>query len=1754
ALRELARGEGATPFMVLLAAFQALMSRWSGQDDVSVGTPVAGRDRVETEGLIGFFINTLVLRADLSGDPGFRGLLGRVREAVLGAFAHQDLPFERLVEELGVGRSLRHTPLFQVMFALQNMDRGELSMGGLEVGALAPAGDVAKFDLSVTVVEDGGRFHAGFAYRTDLFDRATVERMADHFGRLLESVAADPGRRLSGVEILGPAERARVLEEWNAAVLPPADARPVHEIFAAQAARTPGAVAVRSGAETLTYAELDARSDRLAAALRRLGVGPETRVGLCVEDGPGVLAGVLGILKAGGGYVPLDPAYPADRLAFMLADAAVQVLVAPPHLAEALPAHGAVVVAPSPDGGVEQGGALSHSRTFALPHSPSPDSLAYVIYTSGSTGRPKGVRITHRALTSTLLSAGRAFGFRAGDEMPGLASFAFDIWLFESLLPLLSGGSVRTVPRERVVDVAALVEEIEAATLLHAVPALMRQVVERVRATRGTLPGLRRAFVGGDAVPPDLLGAMREVFPGAEVRVLYGPTEAAIVCAAYLATGEEAGERHLIGRPIGNAPLYVLDGAGGPTPIGVAGELCVGGASVARDYLGRPELTADRFVADPFSAEPGARMYRTGDRARWSAEGVLEFLGRIDQQVKIRGFRIEPGEVEAQLAAHPGVREAVVLVREDVPGEKRLVGYVVASADGVSTTELKEHLASRLPEYMAPSALVVLESFPLSPNGKVDRRALPAPEGAGSAEHVAPRTPTEEILAGIWADVLHRERVGVTEDFFALGGHSLLATQVVSRALAALGVEVPLRALFEAPTVAGLAVRADALLREGAGMQAPPIVPTPRDGSPLPLSFAQQRLWFIDQLEPGSAAYNMPFSLRLRGALDVGALEGALAELVRRHEALRTVFATVDGDPAQVVRPAGDRVLGVVDLRGRPEDEREAEARRLVAEDAARPFDLARGPLFRTVLVRTGEADHVRRVNMHHVVSDAWSMGVLTREVSALYGALAAGRPSPLPELEVQYADYAAWQRAWLVGETLERQIAYWKERLGGAPPLLELPTDHPRPAVAGDRGGARGFALSAETTAGLRALSRREGATLFTVLLAGFGALLARYAGQDDVLVGTPVAGRTRLETEALIGFFVNTLVVRADLSGGPDGSELVGRVRERVLEAHAHQDLPFERLVDELSVERSLAHAPLFQAMFSFAAGGSDADGLELGGVEVAPLGTDRATAKFDLTLGMSGAGDRLAGALSFRADLWEGATVERMAGHLAALLDGLVRSPGLPVAELPLLGDAERARVLAEWNATERPYPSGLRVHDLVRAQAARTPDAVAVSWRGGRTSYAELDRLANRLAHALRRRGVGPESRVGVCMSRTPELLVALLGVLGAGGAYVPLDPAYPSGRLARMVEDAGIGLVLTEPGLAGSLPEGVAGVLVLDRARDALAAEPDTPPESGALPENLAYVIFTSGSTGRPKGVMVRHSSVVALLHWMRDSFSDEERSSVLFSTSVNFDVSVAEVFGTLAWGGRLVLVENVLELPSVPAEERVRYVGMVPTAAAELLRSGGIPAGVRSVNLAGEAVPAALARALHALGHVETVRNLYGPTEDTVFSTAAVVAAGADPVPMGRPLANSRAYVLDRHLQPVPTGVAGELYLAGAGLARGYAGRPEPTAERWLPDPFGEPGSRMYRTMDRVRWRADGELEYSGRADFQVKVRGFRIELGEVEAVLGRHPAVRDVVAVVREDAPGDRRIVAYVTAAEGARPDPAELRAHAGRHLPEYM
>ncbi|HEU4556927.1 MAG TPA: amino acid adenylation domain-containing protein, partial [Longimicrobium sp.] len=1227
----------------------------------------------------------------------------------------------------------------------------------------------------------------------------------------------------------------------------------------------------------------------------------------------------------------------------------------------------------------------------------------------------------------------------------------------------------------------------------------------------------------------------------------YGPSETHVVTALAL-EGDPAGWPLLpgIGGPIANTRCYVLDARLRPVPIGIPGELYLGGDSLARGYLGRPALTAERFSPDPFASVPGARVYRTGDRVRWLADGGIEFLGRTDEQVKIRGFRIEPGEVEAVLSAHEAVREAVVVVREDAPGDRRLVAYVVAGEPAaVTPAELRAHLKGRLPEYMVPSAVVVVDSLPLTPSGKVARQALPAPEyAAAETGHVAPRTLTEEVLAGIWAEVLRLKQVGVEENFFALGGHSLLATRVVSRIREVFAIELPLRALFEGPTVAELAVRVEEIRRAGLPVL-PPVVPVERARA-LPLSFAQERLWFIDRMEPGSTVYNMPMALRLGGALDQAALERSLSEIVRRHETLRTTFAEVDGSPVQVIAPFGGFAVPVEDLSALSEPDREAAVGRRAGEEAARPFDLSAGPLFHAALLRLGEEDHVLLLSMHHVVSDGWSLGVLFRELSALYAAYREGGESPLAELAVQYADYAVWQREQLAGEALDRQLSYWRERLADAPALLELPTDHPRPPVQTHRGATVPVELSPELLERLQRLGRSEGTTLYMTLLGAFQVLLGKYAGSEDVVVGSPIAGRTRAEVEALIGFFVNTLVLRTDLSGDPSFREVLRRVREATLGAYENQEVPFEKLVAELQPERSLSHAPLFQVMFTVQ--NAEGRGDALAGLEVSGAGAAIEIARFDLSLTLAATPRGLRGGLNYGTDLFERGTVERMLGHLARVLEQVAADADVRLSRLALLGGAERALVLEAWNRTEAEYPADRCLHQLFEAQVRRTPGAVAVVFEGATLTYDELDRRANRLAHRLIALGVCAEDRVALCVEPSPDAIAALLGILKAGAAYVAADLAAPDERIAFMLDESSVRVVVA--GGAEAARPWTAGRAVVEAGED-LARFPATAPAVWVTPRNLAYVVYTSGSTGLPKGVLAEHGGVCNAVAAFSRIYEIVPGHRVLLFAPLHFDASVMDIFTALTTGAALVGAPREAlipgdELVSLLEREGVTHAKFTPSALAAL-PPAPLPA-LRAVMVGGEICGAELV-ARWAPGR--RFFNGYGPTETSVRMSVFEAADGTRPPPLGAGTANVRVYVLDAAGEPLPVGVPGEVCIGGVQVTRGYLARPALTAERFVPDPFSaQPGARLYRSGDRMRWRGDGTLEFVGRIDHQVKIRGFRIELGEIEAALRRIEGVADCVVVAREDEPGEKRLVAYVVGGveEGV------LRDRLRRTLPEYM
>ncbi len=1729
ALEELARTEGSTLFMVMLAALDVLLSRYTGEEDVVVGAPVDTRDRSELEEVIGPFLNTIVLRNDLSGDPSFRELLARVRERTLDAVAHHNVPFERLVEALQPERDLSRHPIFQVLLAL-NPREISLDLAGIDVEDIEPRWSSARVDLFLVLDDLPRGLETVWEYSTDLFEPDTVERMSRHFIRLLHEIVDDPGRKISELRLLREGERATVIAPERATDIP--EAR-LEQLISAQAASTPDRVAVEFEGTTLSYAELDARANRLAHYLLGLGVEPEEPVGVSLRRSADLVVALLGVLKAGAAYVPVDPSFPADRRSFMLEDSGARVVVTEDALVADIPSVDHVVSLDGDATEIDAGPATEPSPEAAA------DGLAYIIYTSGSTGTPKGVEVGHRALVNFLTSMRREPGLDADDVLVAVTTLSFDIAGLELYLPLVTGARVVVAPEDTAADARKLWKLLDdcGATVMQATPATWRMLVDVGWPGR---PGLK-ALCGGEALPPSL--ARELVERGLDLWNMYGPTETTIWSTVARVTDADA--PITLGRPIANTTVVVLDAQGEPSPTGVPGELCIGGTGVARGYRGRPELTDERFIRDPFTEREGARLYRTGDLARMRADGSIQFLGRRDQQVKVRGFRIELEEIESHLLVHPHVNAAVVSTHRDDTGENTLVAYVVPAGEQPTAAELRQFLSARVPAYMVPSAIMTLAELPLTPNGKIDRKALPAPIAQTETAHVAPRSEKERRVAALFGDVLGRDDVGIDDNFFELGGHSLLATRLVARLSSDLATELPLRTIFEQPTVRGLAALLESHEPETAE-EPPPIVATTRSRR---ASFAQERFWFVEQFAgaAGAGAYNISWPLRIRGPLDVVALKRALAEIVRRHEALRTRFGLDDeGRPLQIVDGSRELVVEHVDLRNDPTPE--TTAKRLVDEETTAPFDLERGPLLRARLIELGDDDHILHVVVHHIVADGWSKGIVFDELSALYAAFSSGRGAPVPALTLQYGDYAEWQRSWLRGERLERELSHWLAELEGMPAALELPADHPRPPVSSLRGAWERSTFSPPIVDELTRLTRTEGATFFMAMLAAYDILLARYSGQTDIVVGAPVDCRTRPELERVVGPFVNTLVLRNDLSDAPTFRELLARVRESTLKAMSHQELPFEQLVEALQPERDLARHPVFQVLLSL---NPTETPLDLEGLDVEELRTEKSAARTDLTLILEPRPEGLEAIWEHSTDLFERETVARMSRHFARLVEEIVAHPDEQIGSLRLTDENERNHLLDEGNDAGARFPVAC-LHELFEAQAQRSPESPAATYEGRTLSYAELNSRANRLAHRLRSLGVGSETRVGLFVERSLDLVVAIVGILKAGGAYVPLDPDYPSDRVTFMLDDTKAPVIVTQTGLVERLPESDAKVVCLDRDAE-LDSESAENPSPLARPENLAYIIYTSGSTGRPKGVEVEHRQVARLFSATEPWFAFGQSDVWTLLHSYAFDFSVWELWGALLHGGRVVVVPHWTirspeALAQLVADEGVTVLNATPslfsTAMERLLEHEGRLA-LRLVIFGGEALrPASLSRWFQQLGdRGPQLVNMYGITETTVHVTYRPLSARdaeLDSSPIGRPIPDLQLYVLDEHLEPVPVGVPGELYVGGAGVARGYLNRPELTAERFLQNPFGT--GRLYRTGDRVRRLSDGSLEFHGRIDDQVKVRGYRIELGEIEATLAEHEAVAEVVVVPREGAPGDTRLAAYVT--------PDEARAGVVRRL----
>ncbi|KAK3815516.1 MAG: Non-ribosomal peptide synthetase module [Benniella sp.] len=1730
ALKQLCQQHGVTLYMAVLAAWSCVLSRMSGQEDIVIGSPTANRNHHQFEPLIGLFINILALRIDVSGEPTVRQLLERVRKTSLDAQNHQDLPFEQVVDIVQPPRSLSYSPLFQVMFVLQNNEISEWNLPGLDVADANASYDIAKFDLTLGLYESDNEIVGGMSYSTALFDRATVERHVGYLCSMLQAMVEDVDRPVMSVDLLSKTERDLVLRQWNETQQDYPDHLCIHHLFEQQVERTPQATALVFNGQSITYAELNERANRLAHHLIGLGVRPDSLVAICVERSFAMIVGILGILKAGGAYVPLDPAYASNRLRDILFDASPSIAVVDivGNMALGETVSSMMVVDQNELHDLDPQLEMSHAESITSTQrlcnpqvsALTPYHLAYIIYTSGSTGKPKGVMIEHRGVVNLIHERPESFGISTSSRALLFASLSFDHSVSEIFSALTGGACLHLVEDEIRFDRLRLWEYLKGHSISHVsiTPTLLQD--------SNGLPPLKvplTLVVMGEALPASLIPQLQKVVPNGKIINDYGPTEITVAAIIWKCPQSFNNGIVPIGRPFANKKAYILDKNQQPVPIGAVGELYIGGVGVARGYLNRPDLTSMVFLPDPFVGDKDARMYKTGDLARYLPDGNIIFLGRSDHQVKIRGFRIELGEIEARLNDHPLVDKAAVIAFGE-GSDKRLVGYVVTKPDDTLVKTLRTYLTSCLPEYMVPAAIVRLDSLPTNSNGKLDHKALPVPDSDAFARQIydAPQGDVETTIAHIWAEVLNIDRVSRNDNFFALGGHSLLAVRLMNR-LVHLGVQIPLSTIFARPTLLSFAESAGQFMGKERSTYST-IRSIPRDED-LPLSFSQQRMWFLAQMEGVSETYHMPMAVRLHGDLNRDAWQRALDTLFARHEALRSVFVTIDGQPqVRLLSPQSGMPIRWEDLRGSPDTESQFE--RMSFKEAKDPFDLVQGPLIRVLMVQLDTNEHVCMVTQHHIVSDGWSSAIFNRELSTLYKAYCNGRSDPLPPLGIQ-----------------------------------------PRPLEQSFAGDNIPIHLDSHLSRALKQLCQQHGVTLYMAVLAAWSCVLSRMSGQEDIVIGSPTANRNHHQFEPLIGLFVNTLALRIDVSGGPTVRQLLERVRKTSLDAQNHQDLPFEQVVDIVQPPRSLSYSPLFQVMFVLQ--NNEISEWNLPGLDVADANASYDIAKFDLTLGLYESDNEIVGGMSYSTALFDRATVERHVGYLCSMLQAMVEDVDRPVMSVDLLSKTERDLVLRQWNETQQDYPDHLCIHHLFEQQVERTPQATALVFNGQSITYAELNERANRLAHHLIGLGVLPETRVAICVERSIAMIVGVLAILKVGGAYVPLDPAFASERLRDILMDASPGILVADDHGRKALRDRILSTLVVvdpDVTETDSGSKCTAPGDSlpnpqipGLTSRSLVYIIYTSGSTGKPKGVMVEHRGLVNLIMTRHDVYGISASSRVLQFFSFAFDGCVLDIFMALSYGGSLHLLPDAIrmDLPRLwdyLERESITQAILTPSVLQDCKNLPQLGTQLTLI-VAGEAPTTSLLKVIHQLIPNGSIVNDYGPTEATVSAVAWKCPRefDSDIVPIGRPIANKTVYILDQHRQPVPSGVIGELYIGGIGVARGYLNRPELTANTFLPDPFaGDKAARMYKTGDLVRYLPDGNLVYHGRNDHQVKIRGFRIELGEVEARLLDHILV-DEAAVIAIGEGSNKKLVGYVV----SKPDDNllnTLRLHLKSCLPEYM
>ncbi len=1789
-VRDLAFGEGTSTYSLLLAVFQVLLSKYSGQRDVLVGTPMHGRSAARFAKLIGYFVNLTPMRAEVIPDDSFRAFLRKIGEKVQAVLLNQHYPFALLADRTRTNSKESAHQMIQVIFNLikppkklkdimplwlDDTGSAQVELDGLVINRLdVEAGyGLNGIDLYMEIVDFKEQLVAKLAYNQTLFEPEMVTRMAAHFCQLLKNAVANPDQPISQLSMLTSAEREMLLYSWNDTAVPLPPNHFTHTLFAEQAERTPEATAVLFGEQSVTYQELNKRSNQLAHYLRSRGVGPDKCVGICMDRSLDMVIGLLGILKAGGAYLPLDPSYPKNRLASMLQDAQPLLVLSQAKIdPELFVLQDAQYTKLGDESYVfcldAEWPQIANEPTENVISSSSLNNLAYVMYTSGSTGRPKGVAFPHRALTNLILWQLQHSQAAVGDRTLQFASLSFDVSCQEMFATWCSGGTLVLMDRTMQRDAAGLLHYIteNAVNRLYLPFVALQQLANAANAHQIYPLSVREVITAGEQLKIDhAISEFFQAMPHCTLDNHYGPTETHVV-TSYKFKGAVPDWPSIppIGRPIANASIYILDKHLQPVPVGVTGELYIGGACLARGYLNNLQLTSERFVDNPFMSDSDShvtRLYKTGDLARFLPDGNVEFLGRTDDQVKIRGFRIELGEIEAALGEHPNIQQTAVITHTDDFNQKQLIAYYVLQGETALTVDiLRLFLQQKLPDYMIPSAFIPLEAMPLTSNGKIDRKSLPEPDITRpdlAQSYIGSRSPQEQILVEIWSSVLQLKRVGIHDNFFDLGGHSLLATQVISRIEKAIGISLPLRTIFEKPTIAGLSAALNQLSRPDA--PPPPIVPISRDGE-IPLSFAQERIWFLHQLAPNDHAYNIPVTLKYQQAVSRIALQIACDDLVVRHESLRTIFPVTDGVPRQEIRPPFSVTINEIDLSTIPAVDQETAVIQLVQADIKQPFDLASAPPWRFTLFQLNDESYVFYFAFHHIIFDHWSTVVLWQEFHNLYLATIQDDKLVLPALRIQYADYSVWQRNWLQGSVLAGLLGYWRGQLANLP-VLDMPTDHPRPPVQSFTGATVFRNLSPTLSEKLIAFSRQAQLSPFMLMLGAFNVLLARYSGQTDIAIGVPVANRHYLAVEPIIGTFVNTLVVRIDLSGDPTFSKLLERVRDVLLDAYAHQELPFEKLVSEIIETRDISRPPLVQVLFNMTNAPFDYE--QAAKSPISFMTFDRGAAQFDISVNVVMEEHlplKPQLIVEYNTGLFEHVTIQQLLAHYELLLSAVVMDAQQPISSYDILAPEEQKRLIIEWNQTQMAYQSRC-LHELFVEQVQRTAQKKAVSFQDQTMTYQELDEKSSQLARYLQDLGVGPEAIVGVFVERSLEMVIALLGILKAGGAYLPLDPDLPADRLAYMVEDAEVELILTQSDLLDIIPAaGVAHPLNLVAAWSLIEQLSSEPLPQTAGPENLAYVIYTSGSTGKPKGVQIEHRNVVNFITAMQQQPGISPDDILLSVTTLSFDISILEIFLPLLSGAQLVIADRLTaadgqQLSKAVNQTQATILQATPTTWSMLIEAGWqYTPTLRKALCGGEALSFELAQAI--LERNAELWNMYGPTENTIWSSVKRIEPGYFPITIGRPIGNTTFYVLDPARRPAPIGVAGELYIGGNGVARGYLNRPELTDDRFLPDPYTSwsNSGRMYRTGDLVRYLADGNVEYLGRIDFQVKIHGHRIELGEVEAVLSTHQQVREVVVSVHSNQ-NDQFLAAYIVPEDNEHhPSTTALRDFLRTKIPDYM